>query len=206
MSRQRKVHIILLILITNVMPNPTFAAEKLIPLDIGRVKVGGEIGRRIDITINNNALVLDTDRDFLRPFQQKNRQGGYIGLGKFIDCLVRFAAYSHDKKVLDLKKHVAAETIKTQETDGYIGIFKPERRMWHLWDIHEMGYIILGLTADYQYFKEKPSLEAAEKLANYIIGRWSDDPTRWTSHVSTATSAITHPETYTPLSGICTEM
>ncbi|MFC1633404.1 beta-L-arabinofuranosidase domain-containing protein [Planctomycetota bacterium] len=180
MSRQRKVHIILLILITNVMPNPIFAADKLIPLDIGRVKVGGEIGRRIDITICNNALVLDADKDFLLPFQQKNRRGGYIGLGKFIDCLVRFAAYSHDKKVLNLKRHVVAETIKTQEADGYIGIFVPERRMWHLWDIHEMGYVILGLTADYQYFKEKPSLEAAKKLADYIIMRWSVDPERVT--------------------------
>ena len=129
MKRQRKVHIALLILFTNVMPNPIFAAEKLTPLDIGRVKVGGEIGRRIDITINNNALVLDADKDFLLPFQQKNRRGGYIGLGKFIDCLVRFAAYSHDKKVLDLKKHIVAETIKTQEADGYIGIFVPDRRM-----------------------------------------------------------------------------
>jgi len=180
MSRQRKVYIALLILFTNMLPNLILAAEELIPLEIGRVKVGGEIGRRIDITINNNALVLDADKDFLLPFQQRNRQGGYIGLGKFIDCLVRFAAYSHDKNVLDLKRHVVAETIKTQEADGYIGIFKPERRMWHLWDIHEMGYVILGLTADYQYFKEKPSLEAAKKLANYIIRRWSDDPNRKT--------------------------
>ncbi len=180
MSRHRQVHIALLILFTNVICNPIFAAEKFTPLEIGRVKVGGEIGRRIDITINNNALVLNADKDFLLPFQQRNRQGGYIGLGKFIDCLVRFAAYSHDKKVLDLKKHVVAETIKTQEQDGYIGIFVSERRMWHLWDIHEMGYLVLGLTTDYRYFKERPSLEAAKKLADYIIGNWSDDPNRKT--------------------------
>lgn len=180
MSSSMKVYFILLILFTSMMANPIVASEQLIPLDIGRVKVGGEIGRRIDVTINNNALVLDADKDFLRPFQQKNREGGYIGLGKFIDCLVRFTAYSHDEKVLDLKKHVVAETIKTQEQDGYIGIFVPERRMWQLWDIHEMGYVILGLTADYQYFKEKSSLKAAKKLANYIIRQWSSDPDRLT--------------------------
>ena len=178
MNYQRKTLIALLILFTNVIPIPIFGADKLIPVDISRVEVGGEIGRRIDITINNNALVLDADKDFLLPFKQRNRRGGYIGLGKFIDCLVRFAAYSHDKKVLDLKKHIVAETIETQQADGYIGIFKSERRMWHLWDIHEMGYIILGLATDHQYFKEKPSLEAAKKLANYIIGRWSADPDR----------------------------
>jgi len=183
MACQRKVRftfILLLILFAYTHNNSIYGAEELIPLDIGRVKVGGEIGRRIDITIYNNALVLDANKDFLQPFQQKNRKGGYIGLGKFIDCLVRFTAYSHGKKVLDLKKHVVAETIKTQETDGYIGIFVPERRMWHLWDIHEMGYLVLGLTADYQYFKEKPSLEAAKKLADYIVRRWSADPDRQT--------------------------
>ena len=183
MCRQRNVLLAFILLsmsFVHAKIHPVYAAVNLIPLEIGRVKVGGEIGRRIDITINNNALVLDADKDFLLPFKQRNRQGGYIGLGKFIDCLVRFAAYSHDEKVLTLKKHVVAETIKTQQDDGYIGIFVPEKRMWHLWDIHEMGYLVLGLTTDYRYFREKASLEAAKKLADYIITRWSDDPDRQT--------------------------
>jgi hypothetical protein len=153
----------------------------LTPVDIGRVQVGGEIGRRIDITIENNALVLDADNDFLLPFRQRDRQGGYIGLGKFIDSLVRFAAYSQNDKVLALKQHVVREAIATQEEDGYLGLFTPQRRMWHLWDIHEMGYLILGLTADYEYFREDASLQAARHLADYIIRRWSDDPERATS-------------------------
>ncbi len=52
----------------------------------------------------------------------------------------------------------------------------PNRRMWKLWDIHEMGYIIYGLTSDYRYFQEKPSLEAARKLADYILRRWTAEP------------------------------
>ena len=157
------------------------AGHRLTPVDIGKVKVAGQIGRRIDVTIANNALVLNADKDFLLPFREKNRQGGYIGLGKFIDSLVRFAAYSHDEKVLALKQHVVREAIATQEEDGYLGIFVPERRMWHLWDIHEMGYLILGLTADYKYFQEAPSLKAARNLADYIIRNWSDDPERATN-------------------------
>ncbi|MBN2129156.1 MAG: glycoside hydrolase family 127 protein [Sedimentisphaerales bacterium] len=153
---------------------------KLTPVDIGKVEVAGEIGRRIDVTIANNALVLNADRDFLLPFREKNRQGGYIGLGKFIDSLVRFAAYSHDEKVLALKKHVVRETLATQEQDGYLGTFVLPRRMWHLWDIHEMGYLVLGLTADYTYFREQPSLDAARRLADYILERWSSDPGRTT--------------------------
>ncbi len=155
-------------------------AGRLAPLDIGDVKVGGEIGRRIDITINNNVLVIDVDKDFLDPFRRRDSQGGYIGLGKFIDSVVRFAAYGKDPKVIALKQHLVRETIATQEDDGYIGICVPERRMWHLWDIHEMGYLVLGLTADYEHLDEQPSLDAARKLADYIIDRWSVDPDRKT--------------------------
>jgi len=157
-----------------------WASDVMTPLEIGTVKVQGEIGRRIDITINNNVLAIDVDKDFLEPFRRRDRQAGYIGLGKFIDSLVRFAAYSQNEKVLALKRHVVHETVATQEMDGYIGIFVPEKRMWHLWDIHEMGYLILGLTADYAYFGEKDSLEAARKLADYILRSWSADPARKT--------------------------
>ena len=171
----------IILLLIFVVINPIYATEKLTPINIGQVKVGGEIGRRIDITINNNVLVLDADKDFIRPFQSRNRTGGYIGLGKFIDCLVRFSAYSQNEKVLNLKKYIVHEAIKTQEKDGYIGICKPDNRMWDLWDIHEMGYIVLGMTSDYKYFKERQSLKAARKLADYIIERWSVDPSRETN-------------------------
>jgi DUF1680 family protein len=184
MDKRKKIEtglILLMLLIISVTIKPSYAVEKLAPLDIDHVKIDGEIGRRIDITINNNVLVLDAEKDFLLPFRQRDRQGGYIGLGKFIDSLVRFAAYTKDEKVLNLKKHVVYETIKTQEKDGYIGIFVPQRRMWQLWDIHEMGYIVLGMTSDYKYFKEKSSLRAAGKLADYIIRRWSVEQDRETN-------------------------
>jgi len=153
---------------------------KLAPLAIGDVQVRGEIGRRIDITINKNVLVIDVEKDFLDPFRQRDRSGGYIGLGKFIDSLVRLAAHSHDEKVLSLKTRVIRETIATQEKDGYIGLCTPENRMWKLWDIHEMGYLVLGLTSDHRFFGETSSLEAARRLADYIIRRWSEDPERKT--------------------------
>ncbi|MDT8302337.1 MAG: glycoside hydrolase family 127 protein [Sedimentisphaerales bacterium] len=184
MDKQKKAKTgltLFVLLYVGITINSIYAVEKLSPLNIDQVKIDGEIGRRIDITINNNALVLDADKDFLLPFRQRNRKGGYIGLGKFIDSLVRFAAYTKNEKVLKLKKHIIDETIKTQEEDGYIGIFVPQERMWQLWDIHEMGYIVLGLTSDYKYFKEKSSLKAAKKLADYIIRRWSVDPNRQTN-------------------------
>src|ERR1017187_3187300 len=67
-------------------------ADVLRPIGLRDVRVGGEIGRRIDITITNNLLVLDADRDFLPPFKTKSGENGYIGLGKLIDATVKLAA------------------------------------------------------------------------------------------------------------------
>ena len=45
--------------------------DVMTPLELNQVKVGGEIGRRIDITVNNNLLKLDVDRDFF-PLQLRS--------------------------------------------------------------------------------------------------------------------------------------
>ncbi len=125
--------------------------DRFTALDLRHVQVGGEIGRRIDVTIRNNLLVLDADRDFLAPFRAKTRSDGYIGLGKLIDATARFAAYTGDPKVLELKKHLVDTVLETQEPDGYIGMLAPPSRMRGLWDVHEIGYLIWGLLTDVAY-------------------------------------------------------
>lgn len=154
------------------------AADRFAALEPGQVQVGGEIGRRVDVTLRNNLLALDADRDFLAPFREKSRKGGYIGLGKLIDAAVRLAAYSKDPQAVALKEHVVDEAIAAQEPDGYLGILRPDARVWELWDIHEMSYLIYGLASDHRYFGREKSLGAARKLADFVIARWSADPER----------------------------
>lgn len=153
-------------------------AVAMMPVGLGDIRVAGEIGRRLDLTVNNNLLALDTENVFLAPFRQRNQPSGYIGLGKLIDATVRFAAYTKDERVLESKKRLVSEAVKTQEPDGYIGILVPENRLWGVYDIHEMSYLVLGLTNDYRYFGEQTSLAAARKLADFIIARWSAEPSR----------------------------
>ncbi len=168
----------------------TRADDILTPLGIRQVKVGGEIGRRIDVTVNNNLLVLDTEKDFLSPFRKRTAKNGYIGLGKLIDATVRLAAYTKNEKVLALKKHLVETAIKTQDPDGYIGIVAAPTRMWCLWDIHEMSYLIHGLSSDYHYFREERSLEAARKVADYILQHWSNMPADWQQQMHIATHML----------------
>jgi DUF1680 family protein len=163
---------------TKADPQPAGSPGVLVPLDIRQVKVRGEIGRRIDGTVNANLLALDVGEAFLQPFRARNRPEGYIGLGKLIDATVRLAAYTSDPRVVQLKRRLVAEAIATQEPDGYIGILVPPSRVWGVYDIHEMSHVVLGLANDYRYFGEQASLDSARKLADYILDRWSAAPDR----------------------------
>lgn len=171
---------------TNSKVTENKMTDPLIPVDLTRIEIGGEIGRRLDITVKNNLLRLRIDEDFLESFRKKN-DTGYIGLGKLIDGTVRMAAYTGDTSVDSLRKHLIREIIKAQEPDGYIGNMTPSNRMWKLWDIHEMGYIIYGLITNYRLFGESQSIEAAEKAADYIISNWSSMPADWEQSTGVAT-------------------
>ena len=54
--------------------------DVLTALDVREVQAGGEIGRRIGVTVENNLLALDADGDFLAPFEKRTARGGYVGL------------------------------------------------------------------------------------------------------------------------------
>lgn len=156
--------------------NANGAGDICTPLDAREVQVSGEIGRRLQATVDNNLLVIDLDHDFLAPFQKHESAGGYIGLGKTLDAFARFAAYTGDARVIERTRHIASVLAEIQEPDGYIGMMRPDARIGTLWDVHEMSYLVLGLTSDYRFCGEKASLEAARKLADYLIRRLTAEP------------------------------
>ena len=143
---------------------------------VQQIELGGEMGRRMCLAIENNLLALDMDADFIEPFRKRQQEEGFVGLGKQIDAVVHLAYFSRDPRLLALKRNLIGETIKTQQEDGYLGMFVPKSRMWRLWDLHEMSFLVLGLVSDYELFRESASLAGARKLVDYIIGRWVAEP------------------------------
>ncbi|HRZ82978.1 MAG TPA: glycoside hydrolase family 127 protein, partial [Candidatus Hydrogenedentes bacterium] len=152
------------------------AAQEFSALDVRAVKVGGEAGRRIAVTVENNLLQLDMEKDFLKPFQKKAAPGGYVGLGKTLDAMARLAAHTGNADLTALHRKTVDAVLAAQEPDGYIGMMAPEARIGKLWDVHEMAYLLLGLCTDYAYFREKPSLDAAVRLAGYLREGLMRDP------------------------------
>ena len=54
------------VLLSAVAVEQVLSADVMAPLDIREVQVGGEIGRRIDMTVNANLLSLDVENAFLQ--------------------------------------------------------------------------------------------------------------------------------------------
>jgi DUF1680 family protein len=93
-----------------------------------------------------------------------------------IDTLARFAAYKDDVALTDVKRRIVNDAIDMQEEDGYLGLMQPNQRFTTLWDIHEMSYLIYGLAMDYRFWQESRSLDAARRLAEYLMDRWKAAP------------------------------
>lgn len=159
--------------------------DKLTQISPKNIKIEGEIGRRIDVTINSNIKNLSLEKNFTGHFEVKTGPevvGAFVGMGMLIDASVRFAAYSNDPEMISIKDQIVTKIIDNQLDDGYIGFYKPERRLWNSkgyadnWDIHEMAFIIDGLLSEYQFFGNKKALDAAIKTADFIISRWHEMP------------------------------
>ena len=159
--------------------------DKLELLELDQVKAGGELGRRIELTLRKNIFALDIEKDFLRPFRQRGRMGQvegfsrFVGLGHLIDAVSQFGKATGDPEVIKLKDYLVAEVIRTQSPSGYIGIVVEEpdaRQLWWEYAFHEASFMAHGLSQNYRYFHESASLGAARKLIDYLIVNWPKRP------------------------------
>lgn len=145
-------------------------------LALTAVQVGGEIGRRQQITIERNLLPLDLEAQFLKDFRTRQRRSGFVGLGMLIDAYVHLAAGSGRQDVLEKKDWLIHQALSCQQENGYLGMCAAEYRLWRLWDLHEACYLIYGLVGDYRAFGNEDSLTGARRLADYIINKWTAEP------------------------------
>lgn len=152
----------------------------------GSVRLGGALGDRFSLTLSNNVFKLDHERDFHTPFREKTEgTGAFVGYGKHADALVHFAKNSSDPSVLKLKDKFISFIIENQLSDGYTGCMRTEFRMVGPWDMHDMGFIIQALVADYEFFGNRKALDAAKRNVDYMIANWDRLPDDWaTSYVT----------------------
>lgn len=175
--------------------------DKLELLNPDSIKIGGFLGERIEANWKNRLLKVDED-PLLAGFRKKPGSHPWIGehVGKWLHAATLAWVYSGNE---DLKKkldRVAAELIKTQEPDGYLGTYVPEKRFGLYpeadWDVWVHKYCLIGLLTYYQYTGNQNALEACKKAADLLLKTFGPDKKNILSagtHVGMAATSVLEP-------------
>ena len=144
------------------------------PFKPGEVTVGGEIGRRMEITAAK-LMRTDIEQTFVRHFRTRKETpeawGGFAGWGMTLDAIVKAAAHGvGGEKFRRFKDHWVAETLGVQSADGAISMFSGKPGIW---DNHEQAYLLQALALDHRHFGNADALAGARRLADYLIRRKS---------------------------------
>ncbi len=136
--------------------------------------VGGFLGARLEANEEGRLLKVD-ETPLLAGFRQKPGSHPWIGehVGKWLHAATLTWAnsgYVRTREKIDL---VAAELIKAQEADGYLGTYPPDKRFGLFeeadWDVWSHKYCLMGLLTYYQYTGNEPALQACRKMGDLLI-------------------------------------
>lgn len=137
----------------------------------GEVKVGGEIGRRLDAAMDKILHHTDIEGSFARHFKVRKEHpdvsGGFTGYGMLLDALVKGAARGiGGEESVALKTRLLKELAAAQGPDGRITMFLKEPGWW---DSHETAYMIQAYVRDYLWFGANESLATARRMADALV-------------------------------------
>jgi hypothetical protein len=183
-----------------VRPLPFKTVDKmpdaLTMLSPSQVKLAGFLGTRVDANITGRLLKVDED-ELLAGFRKRPGVQDWIGehVGKFLHAATLAWAYSGDEQLKAKIDRVAAELIKCQGVDGYLGTYVPERR-WKSWDVWVHKYDMIGLLTYYQYTGNQSALEASKKIGDLLgntFGPGKRDIITAGEHVGMAATSVLEP-------------
>jgi DUF1680 family protein len=174
------------------------AAEILSPADI---RLNGWLGARVLANATNRLMTVDLER-LLAGFRHKPGIQPWIGehIGKWLHAAALAWAYTGDPALRHRLDYAAAELIKTQEPDGYLGTYTPGKRLGLYpdadWDVWSHKYCLIGLLTYYQYTGDKSALDACRKAADLLVSTFGPGKRSILSagtHVGMAATSVLEP-------------
>ena len=120
-------------------------------------------------------------------------------VGKWLHAATLAWAYSGDAQLREELDRVAAELIRCQEQDGYLGTYSPDKRFGlypgNDWDVWSHKYNLIGLMTYYEYTGDPAALQACRKMADLLIATFpakKSIPAAGT-HVGMAATSVLEP-------------
>ena len=142
------------------------------------VYLGGWVGGRIEVNEANRLVKLDTDR-LLEGFRHRPGRQIYDGehVGKWLHAATLAWVNTGDPLLRRKLDHVAAELVKCQLPDGYLGTYLDADR-WTEWDVWSHKYNLIGLLTYIRYTGNQEPLPACRKMGDLLCRTFGDQPGR----------------------------
>ena len=147
------------------------ALEVVSPAD---VQVQGWLGQRVVANEKNRLAKVDVE-PLLAGFRKKPGTHPWIGehIGKWMHASTLAWAATGDDALRQKLDYAAAELVKAQEPDGYLGTYIKEKRFGLFagadWDVWSHKYNLMGLLTYYQYTGNESALAAGRKIGDLLI-------------------------------------
>jgi DUF1680 family protein len=153
---------------------PAKMPDRLIPAEISRTRLQGYLGERVARNEKNRLLKVDLT-PLLAGFRQRPGNHPWIGehFGKWLHAATLAWAYTGDPALKTKMDEGVRELLKTQEADGYLGTYTPDKRFGLYpgsdWDVWSHKYNLIGLLTYYQYTGSPAALQACRKMGDLLI-------------------------------------
>jgi DUF1680 family protein len=163
-----------------------------------QVRLTGWLGARIEANETNRLVKVDVE-PLLEGFRHRPSAQTYDGehVGKWLHAATLAWVNTGDPALREKMDYTAAELIKCQEADGYLGTYLDKDR-WTEWDVWSHKYNLLGLITYMRYTGNMAPLSACERMGALLCNTFGDEPGKrdiikagW--HVGLAPTSVLEP-------------
>ena len=153
-----------------IRPRPRHpVADVLCSAPLSSVRLGGYLGRKLELCIRNRIFAQDPER-LVEPFRHRQEKSCWQTefWGKWFTSAAAACEYTNSPEWRDRLQESTRELVATQTPDGYIGNYAPGSRL-DGWDVWGRKYTLLGLLAENHLNADWMALEGARRLANGLM-------------------------------------
>jgi DUF1680 family protein len=140
-----------------------------------RLRFTGWIGQRLQANEANRLVKLDATR-LLEGFRKRPGRQSWDGehVGKWLHAATLAWVSTGDPALRAKLDYVAAELVKCQLEDGYLGTYVDSNR-WKSWDVWTHKYNLIGLITYVRYTGNTAPLSACQRMADLLCNTFGDE-------------------------------
>ena len=144
-------------------------ADALSPIPLSGVKLGGTLGRKLDLCIRNRIFAQDPAK-LIEPFRHRTERSCWQNefWGKWFASAQAACEYTGNVEWRGRLHESAHDLLATQTPDGYIGNYASGSHLQG-WDVWGRKYTLLGLLAAYDLSGDPACLNGARRLADGLL-------------------------------------